>query len=105
MSVKVKDMTPDEIIEDLALHISDAIYNNDTRWMKKMFIEFAHEIIRLSNEEPDEIVNEVQRRMDAVVDAAVEDHCADENWDEAADMLSTAVESLLELREPKLNGA
>ncbi len=46
-----------------------------------------------------ELVDEVQRRMDAVVEAAVEEHSADADWPEAADKLSAAIESLLELRD------
>lgn len=50
---------------------------------------------------PDEIVNEVQRRMDAVVDAAVEWHQDEgEEWSQKAEILGDAIDALLELREP-----
>ena len=49
------------------------------------------------------LVDEVQHRMDQVVDAAVEWHQAGREggaWMDKADALSAAIDSLLELREP-----
>lgn len=49
----------------------------------------------------DSLVDEVQRRMDAVVDAAVEWHQAGREgaeWFDKAEILSTAIDCLLELR-------
>lgn len=53
-----------------------------------------------------EIYDEVQRRIDAVVDAAVEWHQSGDEWVVPADKLSDAIDSLLELREkPDTNTA
>lgn len=52
-------------------------------------------------EQADELVDEVQRRMDQVVEAAVEWHQAGREgaeWFEAAEKLGAAIDSLLELR-------
>lgn len=49
----------------------------------------------------DELVDEVQHRMDQVVEAAVEWHQAGREgaeWFEAAERLGAAIDSLLELR-------
>lgn len=46
----------------------------------------------------EQLVDEVQRRMDQVVEAAVAWHQSDENWAETADKLGAAIDSLLELR-------
>ena len=43
---KVTDLTDSEAMEDVVMHLTDAIYNNDTRRMKKLFIELAEEIKR-----------------------------------------------------------
>lgn len=47
---------------------------------------------------PDALVDEVQRRMDAVVDAAVAWHRSGDEWTEAANALDNAIDQLLELR-------
>ena len=58
-------------------------------------------------EQPDVLVDEVQHRMDQVVEAAVEWHQAGREggeWMEKADALSDAIDSLLELRDsPQAN--
>jgi hypothetical protein len=46
------------------------------------------------------LVDEVQRRMDAVVDAAVEHYQSDEDWFDKRIVLDEACRSLLELRSP-----
>ena len=43
-------------------------------------------------------VDETERRMEAVVDAAVAWHQSDDDWQETADTLGTAIDHLLELR-------
>jgi hypothetical protein len=54
-------------------------------------------------ERSDEVVDEVQRRMDAVVEAAVEWHQSgregDNSWFDKSEALSAAINSLLELRD------
>lgn len=63
--------------------------------------EIANEIRAVaSTPESDDVVDEVQRRMDAVVDAAVAHYQADENWPETSEALDVAIRSLLELRSP-----
>jgi hypothetical protein len=66
------------------------------------------EIVRLWNarataeQMKNEVVDEVQRRMDAVVEAAVEWHqaCGENNeWFEKAGTLACAIDSLLALRD------
>lgn len=51
----------------------------------------------------DNVIDEVQRRVDAVVDAAVEWHQSgqegDETWFDKAEVLGTAVDALLALRD------
>ncbi len=55
---------------------------------------------------PDELVDEVQRRMDAVVNAAVEWHQDEgEEWSQKAEILGDAIEALLELREAARDAA
>jgi len=49
----------------------------------------------------DEVYDEVQRRVDAVVDAAIKWRQSDDVWD---DSLERAVDALLELREPPKEG-
>lgn len=48
--------------------------------------------------EADELADEVQRRMDQVVEAAVEWHQSDDDWIETSERLGAAINSLLELR-------
>lgn len=57
-------------------------------------------IIAVSNSEIDKLVDEVQRRMDAVVDAAVDWRQADtdEDYDAKCETICVTVDSLLELR-------
>src|ERR1043165_2302760 len=53
---------------------------------------------RITAEAEDDLVDEVQRRMDQVVEAAVEWHQSDDDWFERAEVLAHAIDSLLELR-------
>jgi hypothetical protein len=57
---------------------------------------------RATAEAEDDLVDEVQRRMDQVVEAAVEWHQSgregDNSWFDKSEALSAAIESLLELR-------
>ncbi len=57
------------------------------------------EYVRRATAEADaDLVDEVQRRMDQVVEAAVEWHQSDEDWFEKSEVLAHAIDSLLELR-------
>jgi len=86
---------------DHAAHIGDAAYHE--KWIEKYdrvikLLALVPYEYRFADSEED-LVDEVQRRMDAVVDAAVEAHCADEDWIEKEEVLDAAIESLLELRD------
>jgi hypothetical protein len=48
--------------------------------------------------ETEALVDDVQRRMDLVVECAVEWHQSDEDWYEKSEALGAAIDSLLELR-------
>lgn len=51
-----------------------------------------------TSEQGDDLIDETQRRMDQVVEAAVEWHQSDEDWFEKSEVLANAIDSLLELR-------
>lgn len=62
----------------------------------------AQRLATASVERSDELVDEVQHRMDQVVEAAVEWHQAGQeggDWFEAGEKLGSAINSLLELRD------
>lgn len=61
-------------------------------------VAFLMEQLRSATTTGDSVVDEVQQRMDAVVDAAVEWHVGHIDWTGDADTLGTAIDSLLELR-------
>lgn len=81
---------------DHSAHIGDAVYHDE--WIAK----YDHTLFVLAHipvaGPPEQLIDEVQRRMDQVVEAAVEWHQSDEDWIETSEKLGAAIESLLELR-------
>lgn len=67
---------------------------------RKPVYEYTRADLPRATGETEALVDEVQRRMDAVVDAAVEWHQSDgqQDWIGKADVLAQAIDSLLELR-------
>lgn len=70
------------------------------RFLENSLAKFSAATSQVSTGTEDERADEVQRRMDAVVDAAVEWHKSDADWFDRSEALGVAIDTLLELRAP-----
>lgn len=94
--------TPEQVWKqtELALDLMIEGYQTEVKCLREALKDARADSPRpAGGDAPESVVTEVQRRMDAVVDAAVEWHQSDADWMEKSDALETAIDSLLELRE------
>jgi hypothetical protein len=95
-----------EVICDVAERIAnqycseDDTYNLEVKRLTLAISEVVDDaaLPRATAEAEDALVDEVQHRMDQVVEAAVEWHQSDEDWFEKSEVLASAIDSLLALR-------